>query len=589
MELIGQTLAGKYRLDELIQTGGIGQLYRATHILMDKRVTLKVLNSALAQDTQIAERFASEAKISSRLSHPNILNVTDYGTDENGTVFLVMENLEGESLTQVIRREGIIALSRAVGIVRQTASALTVAHNAGVSHLNLQPENILMTQTAEKTDWIKVFNFSVAPNGNAQSLTDNALTGEVSGNPRYLSPEQCFDGELDHRADIYSLGIIFYEMLTGKVPFEGETAQEIMLKQVEMPPPSLSETRPDLPNEIEYVLSRALAKKPIQRFQSAVDFAEALTRAANAGEEETLVRPREMSAAAGFGANSLAPTTGETTAENGNNLWKTAFIVTLGIAVLSAVMFYLTWGRKTDVATIPNSEANSNPVQPINPATGMGEQNLTYNPNANMGNTQVVTGDPYGGMPNVPGGIPPGVPFGQVPKDQNYNYPPAGSYTQPGGYPPASSVPTGIPPGLSTGAPIVTTNCGSEFMPCDTTIQTVPNPAFKPTPNASNVNANVNTNSNKAKTTNTNTKATTNANVGGKTTTNPPKNANVAAPPQTNPEAGVNPPAPNPDAKPPTNKVPKPAQKPGAKQPEKPKTEKPQTAPESTGKQVESQ
>ncbi len=571
MELIGQTLAGKYRLDELIQEGGIGQLYRATHVLMDKRVTVKVLNPALAKDEKIVERFASEAKIASRLSHPNILNVTDYGKDENGAVFLVLENLEGETLAQVLRREGVIALQRTINIAGQIAHALTAAHKVGISHLDLKSENVLLTNSADDSDWVKVFNFSVAPTNDTKGYDgDFPMPEIVAGTPHYLSPEQCFDGEVDHRSDIYSLGIIVYEMLTGKVPFDGATAQDIMLKQLEMPPPPLTEARPELPIEVEYVLSRALAKKPIQRFQSAVDFADALSRAAAPKEEETVVIPREQAVAAVAGSDAA---NADKKTDTSNNLWKTAFLVLAGISLLAVSLIYMTGQKSSALTTTPMaSDANSNPVQPANPPTGQSEQNLSQIPdlNANSQVQQVPTGaDPYPSAP-MPQGIPRGIPLGQSPTS-------------------GGQIPNNIYPPNYT-APNTIVNCGSEFMPCDTTVinANVPNPnsnLANRAPNAANQNSNVNIgNSNRRPNTNSNSAntKTNNANLGGTTkpTTN---NANVAQPEAT--------PAPTPTDKPPTKPNPKVAPKTTTKPAtEKPKTEteKPKAGTETTGKQEQS-
>src|ERR1041384_7166583 len=317
--LIGKTLAGKYRIDERLSGGGAGTVYRGTHVLMDKTVAIKVLRPSLAADEKIVARFSREARAASRISHPNALSVTDFGEDESGHVFLVMEYLSGKTLKQVIRDEGPLALARVVDITRQVGDALNAAHEQGVVHRDLKSDNIMLVDTMAG-DHAKVLDFGIAkinePDGNP---VDTGLTAPnlVIGTPQYMSPEQCSqDVEIDARSDIYSLGVILFEMLVGHVPFSGDSPTMVMMKHLQEPVPSVLEERSDLPASVARVVARAMAKVRDNRYQNVAELIEDLTIAAgmtihrigpvnvtNTGEtlvrteepdEVTVVRPREV-------------------------------------------------------------------------------------------------------------------------------------------------------------------------------------------------------------------------------------------------------------------------------------------------------
>jgi serine/threonine-protein kinase len=280
--LVGQTLASKYRIEERISEGGMGTVYRATHILMEKAVAIKVLHPSLAADDKIVARFTREAKAASRISNPHALNVTDFGDSENGIVFLVMEYLRGKTLKEVIRGEGPMPLARVVEVTRQICGALDAAHAEGVVHRDLKSDNIMLEEVAGGNDWAKVLDFGIAKiletEGPDPELTAPNL---IIGTPQYMSPEQCSQASgIDARSDIYSLGIILYEMLVGHVPFTGESATAIMLKHLQEPPPSVLDERKDLPPAVGEVIARALSKLPEERQASAGELAEALASAA---------------------------------------------------------------------------------------------------------------------------------------------------------------------------------------------------------------------------------------------------------------------------------------------------------------------
>src|SRR5688572_10236042 len=280
--LIGTTLAGKYRIDARLNEGGMGSVYKGTHVMMDKTVAIKVLRPSLAADEMIVARFSREARAASRISHPNALSVTDIGED-NGIVFLVMEFLSGKTLKQVIRDEGPLPLPRIVEITRQIGDALSAAHNQGVIHRDLKSDNIMLLDTTSVDDHAKVLDFGIAKINEPDGEFDGGLTAPnlVVGTPQYMSPEQCSqDSAIDHRSDIYSLGVIIYEMLVGHVPFSGESATIVMMKHLQDPVPSVLEERNDVAPPIGRVVARAMAKVPGNRYQTIPELIEDLTIAA---------------------------------------------------------------------------------------------------------------------------------------------------------------------------------------------------------------------------------------------------------------------------------------------------------------------
>src|SRR6476661_8251220 len=280
--LVGTTLAGKYRIDARLNEGGMGTVYRGCHVLMDKTVAIKVLRPSLAADEKIVARFSREARAASRISHPNALSVTDFGEDESGHVFLVMEFLSGKTLKQVIRDDGPLPLARVVDITRQVGDALNAAHQQGVVHRDLKSDNIMLLDTMSG-DHAKVLDFGIAKINEPDGTVDTSLTAPnlVIGTPQYMSPEQCSqDSEIDARSDIYSFGVILYEMLVGHVPFGGDSATIVMMKHLQDPVPSVLEERTDLPPAVGRVVARAMAKLPDNRYQTIHELLEDLTIAA---------------------------------------------------------------------------------------------------------------------------------------------------------------------------------------------------------------------------------------------------------------------------------------------------------------------
>ncbi|MGA9993806.1 MAG: serine/threonine-protein kinase [Pyrinomonadaceae bacterium] len=274
--LLGRTLDEKYRLDERLGVGGMGTVYRATHLLIDRPVAVKVLNSRFVEDEQAQERFRREAKAAGRLQHTNAVAVTDFGRTVDNLVYLVMELLEGRTLRDILAREAPLDTARSVSLMLQISAAVAAAHEEGIIHRDLKPANIFVVQKRSAPPVVKVLDFGIAKLA-ADSFEDSdaahlTQTGVMIGTPRYMSPEQCDGARLTPASDVYSLGIILYEMLTGTTPFTGSTPLAVALKHSSVAPRRPSEFTATIPPELEHVVLHALEKKPEERPADAGEF-----------------------------------------------------------------------------------------------------------------------------------------------------------------------------------------------------------------------------------------------------------------------------------------------------------------------------
>ncbi|MGA9769872.1 MAG: serine/threonine-protein kinase, partial [Blastocatellia bacterium] len=271
--LTGTILDDKYLIEQRLGSGGMCDVYRARHIAMDKEIAIKILKPELAADPKIAQRFEQEARASSRVRHPHAIDVTDCGIGAHNVPYLVMRLVDGQTVRELIAEYGPLPIERITNIVRQTSGALEAAHSVGVIHRDIKPDNIIIAQV-DGGDWVEVVDFGVAK---IQEDVNRraALTGAnfIIGTPRYMSPEQCEEKPVDARSDIYSLGVVAYEMLTGDVPFDGNSSTRLLMAHIADPPPPLRRKRPDISPEIEAVVMRALEKNPDLRQQSAAEFA----------------------------------------------------------------------------------------------------------------------------------------------------------------------------------------------------------------------------------------------------------------------------------------------------------------------------
>lgn len=281
--LLGTTFAEKYEILEVIGRGGMSTVYKARHTLMDSFVAIKILNSALVSDPLHMERFTKEAKTLSSLKHHNIVQVFDFGIFNNSKPYLITEYLQGESLADILLTSSHISPERAVHVFLQVCDGLMMLHKKGIIHRDLKTGNILLVQESDERDVVKILDFGIAKMLGDENK-DQRLTkdGEVFGSPLYMSPEQCTGGQVDARSDIYSLGCVMYECLTGAPPHIGATTLETLNKQVNEPTLSLRGIAPELtiPELIDALVIKALSKNPYQRQQTVEELKKALIEAA---------------------------------------------------------------------------------------------------------------------------------------------------------------------------------------------------------------------------------------------------------------------------------------------------------------------
>jgi serine/threonine protein kinase len=295
--LIGRNVGGKFLLEKQLGAGAMGAVYRARQTALEKVVAIKVMHGELARDAMFAARFHREAKAASRLDHPNSIRILDYGQDHDGLLYIAMEYLDGRDLSHLILQEWPLANARFVDLLAQALGAIAVAHELGITHRDLKPENIMVlrrtTDEGVDVDVVKVCDFGIAKlveggedvNDDASSAAPAPARGKLTtaglviGTPAYMSPEQGRGEVIDGRSDLYSMGVILYQLLTGQLPFDAPSAIGIVVKhQTEAPPPP-STIREGVDRELEAVCLKALEKAPAARYQTARDFRTALRTA----------------------------------------------------------------------------------------------------------------------------------------------------------------------------------------------------------------------------------------------------------------------------------------------------------------------
>ncbi|AEP11491.1 MULTISPECIES: WD40 repeat domain-containing serine/threonine protein kinase [Chloracidobacterium] len=281
-------ISGKYRLDALIGQGGMGSVYRATHLELDRTIALKIVLPDFVSNHETLERFRQEARAAARLNHPNVISVYDFGILPTGQAYLAMELLTGHSLREELERHERLSPQRIVSILRPVCQAIHAAHEAGVVHRDIKPDNIILLSKPETGEEIvKVVDFGIAKLKERPGTTVSNLTepGLVMGTPHYMSPEQCRGEELDRTSDIYSLGVTLYELLVGHVPFDAPTPSAVIIQHAVDPPPLMRRLRPDIPEEIERVVLRALSKVREQRQPTALRLYQEFEQALREAEE----------------------------------------------------------------------------------------------------------------------------------------------------------------------------------------------------------------------------------------------------------------------------------------------------------------
>jgi len=386
--LAGKNIDGRYLVEGVLGEGGMGKVYCVRHIALDRPFALKALRADLAREGDLAERFIQEAKTTAAVRHPNIVSITDFGQLPDGVPYFVMELLQGQTLADVLQAGGPLPAGRAVRIIRQVAAALGAAHAVGIVHRDMKPENVfLVGGAAVQDDDVRVVDFGAAKVLGASRLTK---TGIVFGTPHYMSPEQASGSAVDHRADIYALGIIIYEMFTGRVPFEADTYMGVLTQHMfvnPVPPSQVAPAAREL-GALEQITLRCLEKKPEDRYATMEELVGAIDgvvhfevdgRVSVEPRLEDGAPPRQSRVPPRFRmADKLEPPTLEEMRLRTDTLprlprtspWVWPAIAIVGAAIVAAVVVFVatrTHAPVAPAASSPPASAKPSPPPPVPP------------------------------------------------------------------------------------------------------------------------------------------------------------------------------------------------------------------------------
>jgi len=288
--LVGCILADRYRLTRVLGAGGMGVVYEGVHTRLGRRVAVKVLRRAVSSDPVIVARFRQEARSASLIGHENIISMLDFGQTDDGSAFLVMELLEGSDLADLLDQESVLSVERAIPIILQCCRALGAAHEKSITHRDMKPENIFLTTREGRRDFVKLVDFGIAKMSDLDHIDAAGRkitkTGMIFGTPEYMSPEQAFGRPTDHRVDLYSLGVIMFEMFAGRVPFTGDAFMQVLSQHMLDPPPGIRDVNPsaEVPPALEAVILRTLSKDPDDRQQTADEVSKEVLAALDASQ-----------------------------------------------------------------------------------------------------------------------------------------------------------------------------------------------------------------------------------------------------------------------------------------------------------------
>ena len=309
-DLVGQVIGGRYRLTRCLGRGGMGEVYEGEHVHITKKVAIKLLHPEINADPEALERFRQEARSASSIGHDNIVSIDDFGTLEDGRFYLCMEFLQGQSLSEAMLHHGGVEIRRALGLLIQVCHGLEAAHAKGIVHRDMKPENIFIIRRQDGSEQVKVLDFGIAKVSGTDRNESLTKTGTVFGTPHYMSPEQALGQKLDHRADVYSMGVILFELVTGTLPFKAESFMGILSQHITKPPPTPSTLAKGrvIPRTVEEAILNAMAKDPNQRYSTVGELRQELEAAlAELGGKPVAAPPVPAGAPV---AQSSAPVTG---------------------------------------------------------------------------------------------------------------------------------------------------------------------------------------------------------------------------------------------------------------------------------------
>jgi len=397
--LVGIALEDRYRIVREIGRGGMGAVYEAEHVELEKRVAVKVMLEKYADDADAVARFRREALAAGKIGHKNICDVHHIGQTPDGRLFVVMELLSGQPLGTALHHVGQMPVWRAVSIMRQVLRAIGVAHGKGIVHRDLKPDNVFLVPDEDRRDTVKLLDFGISkmldgPNEVAQTRLTS--TGMVMGTPLYMAPEQAMGAEVDRRADIYACGVMLYELLAGKPPFEGANYTVLIAKVLTSDPPPLGSVRAGLPPSLVAAVHRALDKEPSKRFDTAEAFAAALP-------PDRLPSELELAGTIGPSASAIAAISDTRT----SRAWIVAIAAVVALAIAAAVVMIVTNGAVERTAggsaSAPAPHADVRPLpapssvpQPAPPQPALGKLVIKSDPN---GGTVSIDGKAAGTAP----------------------------------------------------------------------------------------------------------------------------------------------------------------------------------------------
>ncbi len=421
--LIGTLIAEKFEIEALMGEGAMGRIYRARHVALDRMIAIKVLHKHLGGEDRVAKRFHREAKAASRLSHPNSVQIIDFGRSGDGLLYIAMELLEGEDLQTILDHDYPLSPKRIASLLVPSLRAVEEAHRAGIVHRDFKPDNIIVFADRAGREHVKVCDFGIAKilDGEGNSIT---VDGFVCGTPQYMAPEHARGDDIDHRVDVYAAGVVLYQMLVGAVPFGGDTALGIITRHLTDTPQPPHERVPDMgvPLSLERIVQKAMSKDPGGRYQSAGEMADAIEEAVTALGADAAERlghghfnaeraKRERRDGEATARTLIAPSTA---APRGDGLWIAGLAVG---GVLAAVGIWL--------ATRPPAAMSTPEPPPVAPvATHTGEVSVVEPPVEPPPEPRPVAPPPEVVDPPVVPGVPPSPP---TPRDR----PPRADVTPP--------------------------------------------------------------------------------------------------------------------------------------------------------------